>query len=87
MLPDDPLTSRGVIANGERYISLVDAIQLYGVSRRTLYNWMNDGKVQFAYTPGGSRYVRLSSLALKLPNGEALEIDAPARSFQFLDVR
>lgn len=78
---------RGIRAGGERYISLPDAVELYSVSRRTLYNWMNNGAVQWAYSPGGSRYILLSTLALRLPTGETREIDIPESRYQFLDVR
>jgi hypothetical protein len=85
-LPDDH-NIKPVRAGGEEYISLPDAMQIYGVSRRTLYNWMTDGRVQFAYAPGGSRYLLLSSLALKTPNGDAVPLEVPPSRYQFLDVR
>lgn len=79
-------TPTTISAGGERYLSLLDAMQIYRVSRRTLYNWMNSGAVPFAYAPGGSRYLLLSALALKLPNGERRELDVPESRYQFLDV-
>lgn len=80
-------SDRSITAGGECYIPLEDAIEIYGVSRRTLYNWMNSGRVQFAYSPGGSRYVLLSSLALTLESGERVALDVPPSRYEFLVVR
>ncbi|MGE0363041.1 MAG: excisionase family DNA-binding protein [Vicinamibacterales bacterium] len=35
-------------------ISIAKACELVGVSRRTLYNWIATGKVEFTRTAGGS---------------------------------
>jgi len=35
-------------------VSITRAGELVGVSRRTIYNWMADGKVQYIRTAGGS---------------------------------
>ena len=35
-------------------ISIVKACELVGVSRRTLYNWIAAGKVEYIRTAGGS---------------------------------
>lgn len=40
-----------------RTVSIRQACELAGVSRRTLYNWMDAGKVEFRYTAGGSRRI------------------------------
>jgi hypothetical protein len=89
MLPVDQDTKpvRTISAGGQPYISLRDAAQIYRVSLRTIYNWMDSGTVQFAYAPGGSRYLLLSSLALRLPNGERIDLDVPPSRYQFMDVR
>lgn len=79
-----------VLAGGERWVSVQTAVQIYGVSRRTLYNWMDKGSVQYALSPGGGRYVLLSSLALRLENGQRIELDVPGGDvpvYEFLDVR
>jgi len=34
-------------------ISTTKACQLLDISRRTLYNWMEDGKVEYVLTAGG----------------------------------
>ena len=35
-------------------VSIARAGELVGVSRRTIYNWIADGKVQYVRTAGGS---------------------------------
>jgi len=35
-------------------VSISRACELVGVSRRTIYNWIADGKVQYVRTAGGS---------------------------------
>jgi excisionase family DNA binding protein len=35
-------------------VSIANAGQLVGVSRRTIYNWIAGGKVQYVRTAGGS---------------------------------
>lgn len=35
-------------------VSIPRACQLVSVSRRTIYNWMSSGKVQYVRTAGGS---------------------------------
>ena len=35
-------------------ISIMKACELVGVSRRTIYNWMATGKIEFVRTAGGS---------------------------------
>ena len=35
-------------------VSIARACELVGVSRRTIYNWINDGKVQYVRTAGGA---------------------------------
>lgn len=42
-------------STGERRtVSIMKACEIVGVSRRTIYNWMDLGKVQFCRTAGGS---------------------------------
>lgn len=44
-----------------RLVTILEASALAGVSRRTIYNWLGQGKLQFARTAGGSiRIVRAS---------------------------
>jgi excisionase family DNA binding protein len=35
-------------------VSIARACELVGVSRRTIYNWIADGKIQYVRTAGGS---------------------------------
>jgi excisionase family DNA binding protein len=35
-------------------VSIVEACRLVGVSRRTIYNWMSSGKVEYVRTAGGA---------------------------------
>lgn len=45
-----------------RTVTVQVASELVGVSRRTIYNWMRDKKVDFIRTAGGSRRIVFSSL-------------------------
>lgn len=58
-----------------RSVSIEQAAQLLGVSRRTVYNRIRDGKLQTIRTIGGSQRVLLSSLdemrRIALSRGEA----------------
>jgi excisionase family DNA binding protein len=40
--------------NDRKTISIMKACELVGVSRRTIYNWMAAGKVQYVRTAGGA---------------------------------
>ena len=43
------------VVNVEREtVSITDACRHVGVSRRTIYNWMADGKVEYVRTAGGA---------------------------------
>ena len=35
-------------------ISIMKACELVGVSRRTIYNWLSSGKIEYVRTAGGS---------------------------------
>lgn len=43
-------------------LSIMKACEVVGVSRRTIYNWMAGGKVQFVRTAGGSVRIFADSL-------------------------
>ena len=45
-----------------RSVSLDHAAQMLGVSRRTIYNRIRDGRLQTIRTPGGSQRVLLDSV-------------------------
>jgi excisionase family DNA binding protein len=52
-LSDTP-SRREVITLERRAISITQACASVGVSRRTIYNWMAAGKVQYVRTAGGA---------------------------------
>jgi excisionase family DNA binding protein len=35
-------------------VSIIEACTIVGVSRRTIYNWLNAGKLEFVRTAGGA---------------------------------
>ncbi len=43
-------------------ISIMKACTLVGVSRRTIYNWIADGKVEYVRTAGGSIRIFVDTL-------------------------
>ena len=43
-------------------ISIMKACELVGVSRRTIYNWISAGKVEYVRTAGGSIRIFADSL-------------------------
>ena len=57
-------------------ISIMKACELVGVSRRTIYNWMGSGKVEYVRTAGGS--VRIFTDTLWRPAHHARPTPASA---------
>lgn len=55
-------------------VSIPRACELVGVSRRTIYNWLAGGKIQYVRTAGGS--VRIFEDTL-WRDPEAVAADAP----------
>jgi excisionase family DNA binding protein len=53
-----------------RSVSLDHAAQLLGVSRRTIYNRIREGRLQTIRTLGGSQRVLLDSVAAPHANGD-----------------
>jgi excisionase family DNA binding protein len=43
-------------------ISIMKACELVGVSRRTIYNWMASGKIEYVRTAGGSVRIFVDTL-------------------------
>ena len=43
-------------------ISIMKACDLVGVSRRTIYNWLSAGKIEYVRTAGGSVRIFVDSL-------------------------
>jgi excisionase family DNA binding protein len=50
-------------------LSILQACQHVGVSRRTIYNWINSGKVEYVRTAGGSVRIFADSLWRKPEGG------------------
>jgi len=51
-------------------LSIMQACTVVGVSRRTIYNWISSGKIQYIRTAGGS--VRIFADTLwREPDGDA----------------
>lgn len=63
-----------------RSVSLDDAATLLGVSRRTIYNRIRDGRLQTIRTPGGSQRVLIGSMPpLQAPGPWRQAAPAPPR--------
>src|SRR5436189_5214659 len=43
-------------------ISIMKACELVGVSRRTIYNWLSSGKIEYVRTAGGSVRIVVDTL-------------------------
>ena len=56
-------------------LSIMKACEVVGVSRRTIYNWMAGGKIEYVRTAGGSVRIFADSL-WKSPNTEEGARDA-----------
>jgi excisionase family DNA binding protein len=57
-------------------ISIMKACEVVGVSRRTIYNWMAGGKVEYVRTAGGSVRIFADSLwrtPQGTPNGVSVQ--------------
>ncbi|MBI4477410.1 MAG: excisionase family DNA-binding protein [Acidobacteria bacterium] len=63
-------------------VSIMKACDLVGVSRRTIYNWITSGKVEYVRTAGGSVRIFVDSL-WRQPNaagGQAESLGAAPRN-------
>jgi excisionase family DNA binding protein len=54
-------------------VSIMKACEVVGVSRRTIYNWMAGGKIQYVRTAGGAVRIFADSL-WKAPGHDAARI-------------
>lgn len=50
------------MGNERQTISIMKACELVGVSRRTIYNWIAAGKVEYVRTAGGSIRIYVDTL-------------------------
>ena len=54
--------TRDAMIVDRKTISIMKACELVGVSRRTIYNWIADGKVEYVRTAGGSIRIFVDTL-------------------------
>jgi excisionase family DNA binding protein len=57
-------------------ISIMKACELVGVSRRTIYNWLSSGKVEYVRTAGGSVRIFVDTLWRDPQRGERSTVQA-----------
>ena len=55
-------TNRPTTVVERKTISIMKACELVGVSRRTIYNWIAGGKVEYIRTAGGSVRIFVDTL-------------------------
>ena len=55
-------TNRPVSVLERKTISIMKACELVGVSRRTIYNWIAGGKIEYVRTAGGSVRIFVDTL-------------------------
>ena len=61
-------------------LSIMKACEVVGVSRRTIYNWMAGGKVQYVRTAGGSVRIFADSLWRAAPGQHDRSTDSALSS-------
>ena len=64
---------------GIKSLLIDDAAQLLGVSRRTIYYRIREGRLQTIYTRCGSQRVLLSSIEMLRGAGEAVDVGRELR--------
>jgi excisionase family DNA binding protein len=75
--PDDRKAEDSMLID-RKTISIMKACELVGVSRRTIYNWIASGKVEYVRTAGGS--VRIFVDTLWREPGRAPDLTRPEAS-------
>ena len=58
-------------------LSIMKACEVVGVSRRTIYNWISAGKVEYVRTAGGAIRIFADSLWRDAGNGRAASSESP----------
>jgi excisionase family DNA binding protein len=58
-------------------VSIMKACEMVGVSRRTIYNWIAAGKIEYVRTAGGSIRIFTDSL-WREPDGVRMPAPAPS---------
>jgi excisionase family DNA binding protein len=56
------VTAEDAMMIDRKTISIMKACELVGVSRRTIYNWIASGKVEYVRTAGGSVRIFVDTL-------------------------
>ena len=56
-----------VVLKTKEFVSINEAAGIAGVSRRTIYNWVADKKIEYKRTVSGSIRIKASSLWLTGP--------------------
>jgi excisionase family DNA binding protein len=59
-------------------LSIMKACEVVGVSRRTIYNWISAGKVEYVRTAGGS--IRIFADTLWRDPSAARPVESPVRT-------
>jgi excisionase family DNA binding protein len=62
MEPGEPGARQSPMMTDRKTISIMKACELVGVSRRTIYNWIASGKVEYVRTAGGSVRIFVDTL-------------------------
>jgi len=57
-----PLQKTSMMMIERKTISIMKACELVGVSRRTIYNWIASGKIEYVRTAGGSVRIFVDTL-------------------------
>jgi len=60
-------------APSERWVTIMHATEIVGVSRRTIYNWINNGKVEYTRTAGGCVRINPATLWRTSPSSQRSE--------------
>lgn len=58
-------------------VTIIRAAKLAGVSRRTIYNWLAKGKLEYCHTAGGNVRIFLDTLFIE---GQPIGTEAHPRS-------
>ncbi len=57
------------VYDGREIVSIMQAMKIVGVSRRTIYNWLDANKIEYVRTAGGSiRIFRETLFRRESPN-------------------
>jgi excisionase family DNA binding protein len=57
-------------------VSIMKACELVGVSRRTIYNWLSSGKIEYVRTAGGSVRIFVDTLWRDPHQNDRLPVDS-----------